>query len=142
MRRYQADEFSRRYHLGFLPKPGEMLLISGDQVVRPSCVGTFEEYVVVGIARNFQTMSRSHDVTVILNELQQLEAKAPANPQLKAGEHVAVLLQDGPGNIQSRRLGQGKQQHSTLQPSRLDGGGNQQVCVDDKTERKHYRFGF
>src|ERR1700730_890015 len=120
-----------------------MLLITRHEVIRTSSVSTFQEHVVIGVARAFhQETCRNHSVTVVLDELQQLLTEALANPQFRAGKHFAVFLQDGPGDIQAGRLGNAKQQDSALQPGRPGGSRNQHIRVDDQTQGKHYRFGF
>jgi|ERR1035437_701878 hypothetical protein len=141
MGRDKSDEFSGSYDLGFLPESREMFLIARDQVVRAGNVGTFQKYVVIGVVRDLKTPCQSHEMTVVLDELQQLTPKAFANLQLWSGKHRSVLLQDRPRDIPPRRFGHGQQHHGALHSGRLDRSGNQHVRVDDKTEGKHYRFG-
>src|SRR5260370_38090595 len=105
MRCNKTNEFSGRYYFCFLPESRKMLLITRHEVIRTSSVSTFQEHVVIGVARDFQETCRSHSVTVVLDELQQLLSEALANPQFRAGKHFAVFLQDGPGGIQAGRLG-------------------------------------
>jgi hypothetical protein len=66
-----------------------MLLITRHEVIRTGSVSTFQEHVLIGVARVFQETCRSHSVTVVLDELQQLLSEALANPQFRAGKHFA-----------------------------------------------------
>src|ERR1700676_281253 len=110
MRCNKINEFSGRYYFCFLPESRKMLLIPRHEVIRTSSVGTFQEHVVIGVARDFQETCRSHSVTVVLDELQQLLTEALANPQFRAGKHFAVFHQDGPGDIQAGPLGDAKKE--------------------------------
>ncbi len=69
MRCDEANKFSWRYYLGFLPENREMLLIARHEIVRASRVGTFEKYIVIGVAGHIKTTGGSDDVAVILDEL-------------------------------------------------------------------------
>jgi hypothetical protein len=141
MRRDQVNKFLGRNDFGFLPELWEMFLITGDQIICPRGVSAFQKNVVIGIGRDFEVPARGHEAASVPDELQQLPPKALPNMQFRSGEHLTVLFQYGPGDIPSRRLRHGKQQHGALQSGRLDGSGNQHICVDDKAEGKHYRFG-
>lgn len=114
-----------------------MPLIASHQVVGACGISTLKKHVVIVVARNFQETRRSHSVTVVLDELQQLLSETLANPQLGAGKHFAVFLQDGPRDIQAGRFGDSKQQDSALQSCRFDGGRNQHIRVDYQTEGEH-----
>jgi hypothetical protein len=70
MRRNEANEFSWRYYLGFLPEYRETFLISRNQIVRTSRIGRFEKHIVIGVAGHFKATGRSDDMAMLLNELQ------------------------------------------------------------------------
>jgi hypothetical protein len=119
-----------------------MLLIARDQIVRARSVGTFKEHIVVGVACDIQAAARNDGIAVVFDELQQLLPETLADSQFRAAKDFSVFLQDGSGHIQAGRSGNGEQQDSALQPCWLNSGGNQDICIDYKTERKHYGFGF
>src|SRR6266567_6502644 len=108
MRRNQAYELSGRYDFGFLPEFREMLQIAGDQVVRARSIGAFQKSIVVRVRCDLKAPTRSHDITAILDELQQLLAEALSNVQFGAGEDVTVLFQDAWREIPARRFRYGK----------------------------------
>jgi hypothetical protein len=119
-----------------------MPLIASHQVVCAGRIGTFQEYIVVGIGCYFKAPGWRHEIAAILDKLQQLLTKPLANLQLRPAEHFAVLLQDRPGHVKACWSAQGKQQNGALQPGRLDGSGDYYIRVDYQTEGKHYRCGF
>src|SRR5260370_5933488 len=142
MRRNQRNELSGRYDFGFLPEFREMFHIAGNQVVRTGSIGALQKSIVVRVGCDLKAPTRSHDMTAVLDELQQLLPKALANVQFRAGEDVAVFFQDEWGDVPARRFRHGEQEDGALQPSRFEGSGHQHVCVNDKTEGKHHRFRF
>ena len=98
--------------------------------------------IVARVVCDFKAVSRYHEMTVAFYELQQLEPKSPPNPQLWAGKHVAVLLEDRSRDVQLRRFCNGKQQHGARQSGWLDRGGNQHIRIYHQTQGEHYRFRF
>ena len=46
---HDADELARRDHLGSLPEPWEMPQVAGHQIVGARGVGTFHEFIIVGV---------------------------------------------------------------------------------------------
>jgi len=58
VRRHKADKFTRRYDLGFLPESRKMPKIARDQVIGAGRIGTFQEPIVIWIARHFKTPRR------------------------------------------------------------------------------------
>src|SRR5882724_4376112 len=60
VRGYDADEFAGCDYLGLLPELWKMALVAGDQIVGASGVGTFQELVVVGIARYLERTRRDN----------------------------------------------------------------------------------
>jgi len=124
-----------------------MFLIAGHQIVRTRSVSAFQEYIVrgiscYGISCCFKLSGRNHGMTVVLDELQQLQPKTLSDPELGTGKHLTVLLKDGMRDIQAGRLRNGNQENSTLQPGGLYCNRNQNICIDRQTERKHYCFDF
>ena len=75
MWRYKADELARCNDLGLLPVLRKMPTISGDQVIRTSFVGAFQKYIVVRVTAYIQAARRGDDMAVVLDELEQLQAK-------------------------------------------------------------------
>jgi hypothetical protein len=140
MRRNKTNEFSGSYDFGFLPKSRKMLLIARDQIIRTGNIGTFQKYVVIRIVCDVKAPGRSHEMTAVSDELQQLMSKTFANSEFRAGKHLAILRKDGLRDVQSSWFVNRKYQHSALQSGRFNGSGDQHIGVDDKTEGKHYRF--
>jgi hypothetical protein len=97
MRRSQADKLPRRYDLGFLPESREMPLIAGNQVVRARRIGAFDKHIVVRVAGDFKAARRTDNITVVLDELQQLLANPFADIQLWTRQHSRVFLQECAG---------------------------------------------
>ena len=56
-----------------------MLLIPRNRVVRAALVRTFQKDIVVWIARDIQASGRHHKMTVVLDQLQQLQMNPLAN---------------------------------------------------------------
>lgn len=84
MRPDDADEFAGSDDFGFLPELWEMPLIAGDQVVRASGIGTFEENVIGGVGRNLKP-TRGHDeMGPVFEELKKLAPEPFANMELRA----------------------------------------------------------
>jgi hypothetical protein len=77
MRGGKADEFSGRYDLGFLPESREMLLIARYQIVRTGSIGAFQKHIVVEVAWDIQAAGRNDRMTVVFDELQQLQPEDP-----------------------------------------------------------------
>jgi hypothetical protein len=142
MGRGKVDELSRCYDFGFLPESREMSLITRHQVVRARRIGTLEEYVVVRIACNLQTSGWNNNIAVVLDELEQLLTEALANAKFRPGKHSVILRENGPRNVKASRFSDRQQKDRALKARRLKSGGNQDICIDYQTERKHYRFDF
>src|SRR6266404_7395150 len=147
MRCRETDKLPWGYDLCFLPESRKMFLIAGHQIVRTRSVRAFQEYIVRGISCCgiiccFKLQGRNHGMTVVLDELQQLQPKTLSDPELGTGKHLAVFLKDGMRDIQARWLRNGDQEDSTLQPGGLYCSRNQIICIDHQTEGKHYCFDF
>jgi hypothetical protein len=69
-------------------------------------------------------------MTVVLDELQQLQPKTLSDPELGTGKHLAVFLKDGVRNIQAGRPRNGNHEDSALQRSGLYCSRNQNICID------------
>src|SRR6266446_6408753 len=142
MRCRKTDKLPWGYNLCFLPESRKMFLIAGHQIVRTRSIRTLQEYIVRGISCYFKPPGRGHGMTVVLDELQQLQPKTLSDPELGTGKHLTVFLKDGMRDIQAGRLRNGNQENSTLQPDWLDCSRDQYICIDHQTEGKHYRFDF
>ncbi|MGB6931168.1 MAG: hypothetical protein WBD91_00240, partial [Acidobacteriaceae bacterium] len=90
--RGQTDELARCDDLGLFPERWKVLLIPRDQVIRPGSIRAFQEPVVIWIAGHFQPPSRNDHAALILNKLQQLQTNPFANPKLRPGKNVCILL--------------------------------------------------
>ena len=119
-----------------------MFLIAGYQIVRTRGVRAFQEHVVRRISCCFNPPGGDHGMTVVPDELQQLQPNTLSDPELGAGKHLAVFLKDGMRDIKAGWLRNGNQQDSTLQPGGLYCSRNQNICIDHQTEGKHYCFDF
>src|SRR4029077_3121882 len=142
MRCRETDKLSWGYDLCFLPESRKMFLVAGHQIVRTRSVRAFQEYIVRRIGCCFKLSGRNHGMTVVFDELQQLQPKSLSNPELRTGKHLAVFLKDGMRDIQAGRLRNGNQENSTFQPGGHYCSRNQNICIDHQTEGKHYCFDF
>src|SRR5437870_1620389 len=142
MRRRKTDKLPWGYDLCFLPESRKMFLIAGHQIVRTRSVRAFQEYIVRRISCCFKLPGRDHGMTVVFDELQQLQPKTLSDPELGTRKHLAVFLKDGMRDIQAGRVRNGNQENSALQPGGLYCSRNQNICIDHQTERKHYCFDF
>src|ERR1700674_3967611 len=142
MRCRKTDKLPWGHDFCFLPESREMFLIAAHQIVRTRSVRTFQEYIIRGISRCFKLPRRDHGMTVVLDELQQLQSKTLSDLELGTGKHLAVFLKDGVRDIQAGRLRNGNQENSALQPGGLYCSRNQNICIDHQTEGKHYCFDF
>ena len=119
-----------------------MFLIAGHQIVRTRSIRTLQEYIVRRISCYFKLPGRGYGMTVVLDELQQLQPKTLSDPELGTGKHLTVFRKDGMRDIQAGRLRNGNQENSTLQPGGLYCSRNQNICIDHQAEGKHYCFDF
>ena len=142
MRCRKTDKFPRGYDLCLLPESRKMFLIAGHQIVRTGSVRAFQEHIVRRISGWFKVARRDHGMTVVLDELQQLQPKTLSDPELGTGKHLAIFLKDGIRKIQASWPRNGDQQNGTLQAGGLYCCRNQNICIDHQTEGKHYRFDF
>jgi len=140
MRRRKTDKLPWGYDFCLLPEPRKVFLIAGHQIVRTRSVRTFHKYIVRWISCCFNLPGRDHDMTVVLDELQQLHPKTLSDPELWTGKHLTVFLKDGVRDIQAGRLRNGNQEDSALQPGGLYCSRNQNICIDHQAEGKHYSF--
>jgi hypothetical protein len=142
MRCRKTDKLPWGYNFCFLPESRKMSSIAGHQIVRTRSVRAFQEYIVRGISCHFKLPGRDNGMTVVLDELQQLQPKTLSDPELGTDKHLTVFPKDGMRDIQAGRLRSGNQENSTLQPGGLDCSRNQDICIDHQTDGKHYRFDF
>src|ERR1700745_3009781 len=135
MRCRKTDKLPWGYDFCFLPESRKVFLIAGHQIVRARSVRTFHEYIVRGIRCCFKLPGRDHGMTVVLDELQELQPKTLSDSELGAGKHLAVFLKDGARDIQAGRLRNGNQENSALQPGGLYCSRNQKLRIDPPAER-------
>jgi hypothetical protein len=69
VRRHKPDKLTRRYYLGFLPESRKMPQIARNEVVGTRRIGTFQEPIVIGIARHFKTSRRYDQSTGLAGDL-------------------------------------------------------------------------
>ncbi len=119
-----------------------MFLIAGHQIVRTRSIRTLHENIVRRISCYFKPPGRGYGMTVVLDELQQLQPKTLSDPEFGAGKHFTVFRKDGMRDIEASRLRNGNQENSTLQPGGLYCSRNQNICIDHQAEGKHYCFDF
>jgi hypothetical protein len=117
MRGGRTDKLAWRYDFSFLPESRKMLLIAGHQIIRRRSVSAFQEYIVLGIRCCFEPPGRDHGMTMVLDQLQQLQPQTFSDPALGTGKHLAVFLKDWTRDIKAGRSRNGNQENSTLQPS-------------------------
>src|SRR5580700_3057046 len=122
MRGGKANKFPRRYDLGFLPESWEMPLIASNQVVRACGIGAFEKHIVIRVGADFKASGGRHDMAVVLDELEQLQTNPFADSQLRTREYIRVFLQNWMRHIKKRRLRNGQDKSSALEPLWLEGG--------------------
>jgi len=66
-------------------------------------------------------------MTVVFDELQQLQPKTLSDLELGTRKHLAVFLKDGMRDIQAGRVRNGNQENSALQPGGLYCSRNQNI---------------
>jgi len=95
MRGHDVDELARRDNLGRLPELREMSLVAGHQIVRASRVGTFQEFIIVGIFCDLQLSANSDRMRTVPDKLKKLLLESLADSQLRARQHRAILGENG-----------------------------------------------
>ena len=88
------DEFARSDDLRAFPVGGEMLLISGNQVVSTGSICAFDEDVVVRVASDGKLSRWRDGMAMILDELNELLPRPFANPELRSSQYIRILLED------------------------------------------------
>ncbi len=81
----------------------KMPQIARNQVIGAGRIGTFQEPIVIGIARHFKTPRRYDQVTSVSDELEQLPAQTLADFEFRAGENFGVFLENVPETLLFRR---------------------------------------
>src|ERR1035437_9405796 len=114
MRRHDADEVARCDRLGLLPELREMPLVAGHQVIGAGGIGALQELVVAGVLRGVQRARRLDNLRMVLDELQELQAEALADSQLRARQHFTVFRENRVGDVQPGRFGDRKQKDGAL----------------------------
>ena len=91
MRSYDVDEFVRRDNLGSLPELWEMSLVASHQIVRASRVGTFQEFIIVGVLCDLQRSSNGDRMRTVPDKLKKLLLESSADSQLWPRQHGAIF---------------------------------------------------
>ena len=78
-----ADKFAGVDDFGFLPEPWEMALIAGDQIVRASGIGAFEENVIGEVGRNLKRAGGHDEMGPVFEELKKLAPESFANMEFR-----------------------------------------------------------
>ena len=94
MRPNDADEFPGRDYFGLLPESWEVALAAGYQVVGASRVCTFQELVVVGVLRYPKCTLWVNALRAVLDELEKLLPKPPADFEFPACQNFLVFHQN------------------------------------------------
>src|SRR5437870_12867297 len=128
MRRRKTDKLPWDYDLCFLPESRKMFLIAGHQIVRTRSVRAFQEYIVRRISCCFKLPGRDHGMTVVFDELQQLQPKTLSDPELGTRKHLAVFLKDGMRDIQAGRVRNGYLEISSSERDGHEVSQNQTLC--------------
>src|SRR5690348_16320897 len=99
MRAHNVDELTRGDNLGPLPELREMSLVPGHQIVRASRVGTFQEFIIVGIFCDLQLSANNDRMRAVVDKLKKLLLESLAYSQLRAGQHRAIFGENGVRDI-------------------------------------------
>ena len=83
-----------------------------------------------------------YDLSMVLNEIEELLAKALANFQFRTREHFPVLSENGGGYIEPGGPRHRKQEDGALESVRFQGCRNEDVGIDDQPKRDHFSFWF
>jgi hypothetical protein len=134
---HDGEEFAGGNHFGFLPELGEVALVAGDEVVGAGGVCAFEEDVVVRVRGDLQQARWCDDMGAVFEELEQLQLKAAADAEFRTRQHGAVFREDGRREVEARGLSDGEEQDGTLQTVGLEGGGNDDVGIENQAKREH-----
>ena len=105
MGRCDIKKLTRADDLGVLPEFRKVALVVRQQVVCASGVGTFDEHVVFRIGRDLIQTRRCDNVTVVLDQLNQLLSQAPADLEFGPRQDRGVLQHNLFRDIPSRGLG-------------------------------------
>ena len=142
MRCRKTDKLPWGYNLCFLPKSRKMFLIAGHQIVRTRSIRTLHENIVRRISCYFKPPGRGYGMTVVLDELQQLQPKTLSDPEFGAGKHFTVFRKDGMRDIEASRFGDCRKKGCPLEAVWFEGGGNQNVSIDDQAHGQDQRLFF
>jgi hypothetical protein len=78
-----------------------------DEVIGAGRIGTFQEPIVIGIARHFKTPGRYDQVTSVFDELEKLLPESLADFEFRAGKDFGIFLKNRLGDVKARRLRNG-----------------------------------
>jgi len=122
---------------GFLPKFGKVALVAGYEIVRAGGIGAFEEDVVGGVGGDLQRLRGGDEMGAVLKELKELKPESSTYAEFRAPQDGPVFRKNRGRHAETSRLGDGEQQHGTLQTIRLKRRGNHDIGVEDEPKRKH-----
>jgi len=94
VRRHKPDKLTRRYDLVFLPESRKMPQVARDEVIGAGRIGTFQEPIVIGIARHFKTPGRYDQVTSVFDELEKLLPESLADFEFRGGKGLRHIPQE------------------------------------------------
>ncbi|HLJ76087.1 MAG TPA: hypothetical protein VKT75_01670, partial [Acidobacteriaceae bacterium] len=140
MRSCQTNKFARRNDFGALPEGGKVSAISRHEKIGASSIGAFNKSIVVGVRGDVETPHWADEITPVPDELQELLPETFANRELGPGQNVSVFFQDRSGYVKACRPGDRDDEGGPLKAFGLQCRRDQNVCIDDKAERKHQRF--
>jgi hypothetical protein len=140
MRPDNPDKFAGGDDFGFLPKLWEVALIAGNQIVRASGVGTFEENTIVWVRGDLKQTGGRDEMGPVFEELKKLLPEAFANVKLRARQHGAILCEDGRRQVEAGWPCESQEKYCALQTEGLERGRYNNIGVEDQTEREHLAF--
>lgn len=137
----EGDEFAGGDDFGLFPEWGEVAGVAGDEVVGAGGVGTFEEDVVGGVGGGCDTAGRVDEVGAFAEKVEELAAEGFADAEFGAGEDVAIFGENRRGDVEACGAGEGQEEDSALQAGGIEGGGDDDVGVENEAESEHQDFG-
>jgi hypothetical protein len=106
-----------------------MPLVAGDQIVGASRVGTFQEFIVVGIFRHLQRAGNSDGMRAIPDEVKKLPPESLTDSQLRARQYRAIFCENSVRGVQPGWRRDPEQQDYTREPVRLQGPRDKDVST-------------
>ena len=97
---------------GFLPELGEVARIASDQEIGSGRVSAFQKNIIARIGRDLEPAGRGNNVSVFLDELEELLPETLADVKLPVRQDRSVLRKYRRGHIPSRRFDDGQQEYA------------------------------